>query len=308
MTQRSLKAIAGIFSSVVFSVIFFVYLKDVLKGIPAESLKINYTYALLFGIFLFLNSNIVRVFRWIFILDRISENNIDRKKAFVIYFSSLLLNNCLPLRAGDIWRTLTLYRGRSQCAVKTGVVSVIIERVSDLLFLAFIFSFFNYGTWAVSGILLLGLLWYFNKSLLSVFPWIAGKLGQLSNMIGNVGPDFYFYNVLFTSLVWVLDLSCYYFLFKAISPDVVGFFDSLLIGVVATFSTLIPAAPGYVGTFHVAITAAAVLLGYPEGLSGVGAVLIHSVIWICSMIPGILIFISRPSTFVLSYKILKVTK
>ena len=55
MTQRSLKAIAGIFSSVVFSVIFFVYLNGVLKEIPIESLKLDSTFALLIGVILFFN-------------------------------------------------------------------------------------------------------------------------------------------------------------------------------------------------------------------------------------------------------------
>ena len=77
-------------------------------------------------------------------------------------------------------------------------------------------------------------------------------------------------------IAWALGAAIFYLCALALGIDL-SFVEAVLIGAIATLATAIPAAPGYVGTFELAATAAAVALGATRDEGLALAVLVHVV-------------------------------
>ena len=77
-------------------------------------------------------------------------------------------------------------------------------------------------------------------------------------------------------LAWLLDASIFWLVGRALGIDV-GYPAAVVIGAVAVLATAVPSAPGYVGTFELAATSAAVAMGVPQAEAVALALVAHAI-------------------------------
>jgi uncharacterized protein (TIRG00374 family) len=214
-------------------------------------------------------------------------------------------NNILPARAGEALRVV-LISGRAPDASKREALGTIIaERVLDAVVLAIAFAFGAYGT-LVSGspIALLGIV---AVCILAVafFPsrfhpnpshprlkWIVDSLARLlaptKNLISRQGFGLF----LMTFVIWTIEATVYFLVAHAVDLGV-SFGGAVFIMVVANFVALIPAGPGYVGTFDAAVLFAAHKLGRAHSAAVSFLLLLRFVLFIPITLTGLLILVGR---------------
>lgn len=192
------------------------------------------------------------------------------------------INNLLPLRLGELVRTVLLRRSHG-VSVATGIGSILIERLLDVTALCGIMAAVSLLApldgwlaalaalcWIVLGGAVVG------ASVLLVTPraWLRRLLDLLAVTAGHLSPRL---ESLVRSFVggvraletpgavltigvlsmacWVSELGLYYFVMLALGFD--SGVGSLAVGMVAAnLATVLPSSPGYVGTFDVPLQAA----------------------------------------------------
>jgi uncharacterized membrane protein YbhN (UPF0104 family) len=214
-------------------------------------------------------------------------------------------NNILPARAGEALRVV-LISGRAPNASKREVLGTIIaERVLDAAVLAIAFAFGAYGT-LVSGspIALLGIV-AVGIVVVAFFPsrfhpnpthprlkWIVESLARLlaptRNLISREG--FLLFGMTF--VIWSIEASVYFLVAHAVGLGI-SFGGAVFIMVVANFVALIPAGPGYVGTFDAAILFAAHKLGRTHSAALSFLLLLRFVLFIPITLTGLVLLVAR---------------
>lgn len=213
-------------------------------------------------------------------------------------------NNILPARAGEALRTF-LVAGRVDASKREVLGTIIAERVLDAAVLAIAFAFGAYGT-LVSGspIALLGIV-IVGIAAVALFPsrfhpkpshprlkWIVDSIGRLlaptRNLISREG--FLLFGMTF--VIWALEATTYYLVAHAVGLGI-SLDGAVFIMVVANFVSLIPAGPGYVGTFDAAVLFAAKELGRSHGVAVSYLLLLRFVLFIPITITGLLLLVGR---------------
>jgi uncharacterized membrane protein YbhN (UPF0104 family) len=213
-------------------------------------------------------------------------------------------NNVLPARAGEALRTF-LIAGRVEASKREVVGTIIAERVLDAAVLAIAFAFGAYGT-LVSGspIALLGIV-VVGIAAVALFPsrfhpspshprlkWlvdsVARLLGPTRGLVSRQGV------LLFglTLLIWSIEATVYFLIAHAVGLGV-SVDGAVFIMVVANFVSLIPAGPGYVGTFDAAVLFAAKSLGRSRSVAVSYLLLLRFVLFIPITITGLLLLVGR---------------
>ena len=213
-------------------------------------------------------------------------------------------NNILPARAGEALRVV-LVSGRVEASKREVLGTIIAERVLDAAVLAIAFAFGAYGA-LVSGspIALLGIV-VVGIAVIALFPsrfhpnpshprlkWIVDSVGRLlaptRNLISREG--FLLFSL--TLFIWAIEATTYFLVAHAVDLGV-SFGGAVFIMVVANFVSLIPAGPGYVGTFDAAVLFAARKLGrsHPAAISFL--LLLRFVLFIPITITGLLLLVGR---------------
>jgi uncharacterized membrane protein YbhN (UPF0104 family) len=213
-------------------------------------------------------------------------------------------NNVLPARAGEALRTF-LVAGRVSASKREVVGTIIAERVLDAAVLAIAFAFGAYGT-LVSGnpVALLGII-VVGVGAVALFPtrfhptpthprlkWlvdsVARLLGPTRKLLSREGA------LLFglTFLIWTIEASTYFLIAHAVGLGI-SFGGAVFIMVVANFVSLIPAGPGYVGTFDAAVLFAAKSLGRSRSVAVSYLLLLRFVLFIPITITGLLLLVGR---------------
>lgn len=215
-------------------------------------------------------------------------------------------NNILPARAGEALRTFLIAGRVEGDASKREVLGTIIaERVLDAAVLAIAFAFGAYGT-LVSGspIALLGIV-VVGIAAIVFFPsrfhpnpshprlkWLVESVGRLlaptRKLISREGA--YLFGMTF--LVWAMESSVYFLVAHAVGLGI-SFGGAVFIMVVANFVSLIPAGPGYVGTFDAAVLFAAKSLGRSHGVAVSFLLLLRFVLFIPITLTGLLLLVGR---------------
>jgi uncharacterized membrane protein YbhN (UPF0104 family) len=215
-------------------------------------------------------------------------------------------NNILPARAGEAMRTFLIAGRVDEPASKREILGTIIaERVLDAAVLAIAFAFGAYGT-LVSGspIALLGIV-VVGIGAVAVFPsrfhpnprhprlkWLVDSIGRLlaptRKLMSREGL------LLFgmTLVIWAIEASTYFLVAHAVGLGV-SFDGAVFIMVVANFVALIPAGPGYVGTFDAAVLFAAKSLGRSHGVAVSFLLLLRFVLFIPITVTGLLLLVGR---------------
>jgi glycosyltransferase 2 family protein len=213
-------------------------------------------------------------------------------------------NNILPARAGEALRVF-LVSGRVEASKREVLGTIIAERVLDAAVLAVAFAFGAYGA-LVSGspIALLGIV-AVAVAAIAFLPnrfhpnpshprmkWLVDSLARLlaptRKLISRVGLGL----VCLTFVIWAIEATVYFLVAHAVGLGV-SFGGAVFIMVVANFVSLIPAGPGYVGTFDAAVLFAARKLGRSHSSAISFLLLLRFVLFIPITLTGLLLLVGR---------------
>lgn len=246
------------------------------------------------------------------------------KDIFRVIAIGYLGNNIFPARAGELMRTVILKR-RYQLPILTSLATIVVERVFDaIVMLGFIF--FNLGAlrslptssgligtiqslalWA--AILFLGVLLIF--FLAAFFPSHAERILTAINnrlMPGRWRPSAaevirrflsgldalrsprHMLLVWLSSLaVWLFETLTYYFVMRAF-PFTVSLFALMLMNGILNLATLIPSAPGYIGTFDAISKSLFETFGISSTIAAGYTVVLHATLWLPITLAGAYFF------------------
>jgi uncharacterized membrane protein YbhN (UPF0104 family) len=264
----------------------------------------THAYASLAGaLLLYAAATLCRGERWHRLLGHTSIHP-RRVDSYAITTVGYAGNNVLPARAGEALRTF-LIAGRVEASKREVLGTIIAERVLDAAVLAIAFAFGAYGT-LVSGspIALLGIV-VVGIAAVALFPsrfhpspshprlkWlvdsVARLLGPTRSLISREGV------LLFglTLFIWTIEATVYFLIAHAVGLGV-SVDGAVFIMVVANFVSLIPAGPGYVGTFDAAVLFAAKSLGRSRSVAIAYLLLLRFVLFIPITITGLLLLVGR---------------
>ena len=248
--------------------------------------SVNYG-LLLFAMGLMIFSVLVRAYRWKLILKPFENFRINPlfESTMLGYFG----NNVLPFRLGEVLRGYSLSKV-SPLTFSVTLGTIILERILDMLGLIlligiFMVALFSNGdpklvflipAWMMKSIfiavlstvvlfisiLIFGrnLLTYFNeiqkdrngrKSLL--FNRAVGILINLLDGITSIKKTNHSFQIaLQTIYLWVIYYACTYLIAQAVHINI-GWIGIGIVLIGSTLSITVPAAPGYIGTYHAAI-------------------------------------------------------
>jgi glycosyltransferase 2 family protein len=236
-----------------------------------------------------------RAMGWVVLLERRPSLG----KAFFTINLGYLLNNLLPLRAGEVGRAL--FMGKSTGVSPLHVLStIVIERAFDLVLAAALLLTtlpLALGmTWArpvavgtlvvvIAGLVALYLIARNNQQ---VLEWVQ-RLGQrwpliqkqLVPRIGSIlsglsvlqRPSQFFLSFFWIALSWALWVVVYWIMLLTIAPEA-PFWWAAFVNAVLAMGVAIPSAPSALGVFEASIVAALTILGVTEGALGY-AILMH---------------------------------
>ena len=213
-------------------------------------------------------------------------------------------NNILPARAGEALRVF-LVSSRTEASKREALGTIIAERVLDAAVLAVAFAFGAYGTLvsgsplALVGIVVVGIgAVAFFPSRLTPKPnhprlkWLVDSVGRLlAPTRGLVSREGILLFAL-TVVIWTIESTTYYLVAHAVGLGV-SFNGAVFIMVVANFVALIPAGPGYVGTFDAAVLFAAHKLGRTHSAAISFLLLLRFVLFIPITVTGLILLIGR---------------
>jgi len=122
---------------------------------------------------------------------------------------------------------------------------------------------------------------------------IRGLLRGLDQMLK---PALLVAILLFSALVWMAEAGLFYFVLLGAGIDATPLM-ALLVMAVATLSTLVPSSPGYIGSFHLAVFAAASMVGANAAQAGSYAVIVHLALWLPTTVAGLFAIWMQPEIF-----------
>lgn len=235
-----------------------------------------------------------------------------------------LLNNVLPARAGDVARALEL--GRTEQMSRTKVfATLVVERTADLAFMLALLSvvLLSYPAipdWlkraglAVTAITVLAMSLLAAAHLLGerLIPWLHRRLLQrlpvkaaarvqnmLASALDGIAGGFrlgHFAGFLaLTIVIWALEVALVWLIARAIGLELAPG-NALFVLLLIAIGTMVPASPGFVGTYEFFGIAALGMLQVrgPEALAFV--VLLHLTTLVGASLIGGLCFAVRPKS------------
>lgn len=261
-----------------------------------------------------------RTWRWYFLLRPVQK--ISLLKLFPIVCIGYMGNNIYPARAGELLRAYVL-KERENVPISASLMTIIVERIFDgIVVLAFVFltlpllaslikgDIGYIQKWAVilaavffGVLILLVLAVIFPKVTERFAHWLVAHLvpkkwqekasGILSKFLSGLqslrSPGDAVMVLLTSVVIWLIETCTYYFVMRAFSLDLSFYALMMLNGAINLF-TLIPAAPGYIGTFELA--GKTLLTAYqvpPETATGFTLIL-HATLWLPITLVGAIFF------------------
>jgi len=254
----------------------------------------------------------VRAWRWHYLLHPVQD--ISTRRMFPVVVIGYMGNNTFPARAGEVLRAVVLKR-REGVSASASLATIIVERVFDgVVMLGFVFLNLPRLTALAGesdlgskihllavlgvGIFLAALLVFL---LAAMFPTTAEKfIAALVNRLlpkglreKVLGLAFRFLDGLaalrsplhsltifsITVVIWLLETGKYWFVMHAF-PFQVDFFTLLLLNGVINLVSMIPSAPGYIGTWEVVGKAVLVSAGVAGNLALAYILVLHAALWL----------------------------
>jgi uncharacterized protein (TIRG00374 family) len=320
----TLSKLLKIFFSLAIAIIFLwlTFSKIDLRKIYIELLNAEPQFVLL-ALFCFLIGYAIRIERWRQMLLS-KNNNLSWQNCAGPFISCVVINNLVPLRAGDILRTFA-FNKRLHINIGVATTTLLNERLLDLLmllsFLGVALLKFNlnfssiYGFGGASflfiGILLLTILFFpeaftpilikFGDFMEMNFKTIGARFNK--EVIGAIETLRHLSDhkivaklIFLSALAWLFEGLVFWFSALALM-SIEHAYASWLAFPVATLATLIPSAPGYIGTFDFFVSNSMTLLGNEYGASVAYAILVHVLLWLPITAIGIVYMLINPIKF-----------
>jgi glycosyltransferase 2 family protein len=269
--------------------------------------KANY-WTMIPCVFLTLSAFWLRALRWRFLLHSVRE--IPQGTLFSATMIGFLANNVLPARLGEIVRAHVVGT-KAGISRSSALASIVVERIFDLFTLLALFavvaliSRFPGGLGTVAlivlgfGITALVLLMIWNRHP-ERFLAFALRLAprRIRPEVERIGTSFreglrvfdrasHLVMVAGLSIVmWAAIVVVIWFCFLALSIRVPQPDGSLVALVAISLVTMVPSAPGFVGTLQGAGTAALLVFGVPKDLGLTFSIVYHATQWLPVNIVG----------------------
>jgi hypothetical protein len=265
-----------------------------------------------------------RAWRWAFMLRPLTPSGASRVTAnrlYSIVVIGYMGNNIYPARIGEVIRAWVLQRNEG-VPIASSLATVVLERVIDgLVMVAFVLiglpSVPSLGLQAVRVVTLaLGAF----ALVIALFFWFAlapAMTQRLAEAVANRvlptparAPALRFLErflagarslrspvdlaliVLSTVVTWLLETVKYWCIAQAFGIDLT-FVGLMLINGVSNLFTIIPGAPGAVGTFDYGGILATTALGVPESLASAYILVLHVALWLPVTLFGVALMLRQ---------------
>jgi uncharacterized membrane protein YbhN (UPF0104 family) len=209
-------------------------------------------------------ATLARGFRWHAILNR---PGIDHRRSDAVGLTVVgyMGNTVLPARGGEILRILLLGE-RSSSSRREILGSIVAERLLDALGLGTLFVLMTWigvagrptgqipaivtvGTVVAAALGIGGYLRLRNRGYMARFATVARPFARATRLLyGRIGLALFF----LTIAIWVIEGLIFWLLGRSLGLGIHPV-DSLFLVVLTSFFLLVPAAPGYLGTFDAAL-------------------------------------------------------
>ena len=256
--------------------------------------------------FVYWASLAVRIARWQMILSGTAKLSYGQVgQALIVGYS---VNNLLPARLGELFRADYLRRRFGvERAVALG--SIVVERLMDgvfalsLLAVGLIFlgpgpdhsSLVNATTVgaAVIGAAIVGacgIAGFHDRLPLERLPWLKRRIGMFASAMMIVRRPVFVSALFLSGIIWLLETVCLTLIAATFNATVNVAGALVLIGAVS-FSTLLPSAPGYIGSLQAAFVLVFLALGLPPVLGLLSATAMQVVLLGPMLIAGLAILL-----------------
>jgi len=295
------KTIISFLISVLFvvAILLFVDLKEILGKVFSFGLIAFVIANILFSILF-----IARGIKWKLIVGEYKK--VSLRDSTLILIIGFFFNNFFPARLGEIVRAFVLSK-KIALSKSLSLSTVIVDRLTDLMVLLLLFFFSLFYTDAVPSeisrialILLLFttallILFFLNKRIFfilsAIFFWLPGKGKKLGKQLlattqqlkKRQGIKVWFLSF----IVWLLHLPLYYYILSVLGVQL-GAIELLVVMCITSLSSLIPSAPGYIGTFEASAILALQIFGVGINTATSFAIIAHLVGYVSTTILGFL--------------------
>lgn len=252
----------------------------------------------------------LRIARWTALLMQLGP--IKSQQVGETLIVGYAVNNILPARLGEIFRADYAKRRFGIGRVRI-LGSIVIERLLDLCAIVAClgsgivffeltagsrqlgrFEVLALNAAAVLGTVIIGV--FFIKALnLNALPLpkaIHVILDDMRRGLASLNRSTLGYVALLSAGVWLLEVAALWLIFAAFGQSL-RLDQALVMMGLASLSTLVPTAPGYVGTYQFVFALAAGAFGYAETLGVVVATTIQLVLFGSVTLVGIAVFLLR---------------
>ena len=250
-------------------------------------------------------ATVVRAERWHRILE-LTGVGVRRSDSYALTTVGYMGNNVLPARAGEMLRVVLLSR-RSGAGKRSLLGTVVAERLLDAVALGAIFVVVVFGILrettlpsdrpfliAGAGVLLLLVgalavqLLRKRGALQRVRDFVRPLAGGPRALLSRQGAPL----LVVSFAVWALEASVYLAVARAAGLDVSGMGSLYLVALTNLFAML-PAAPGYVGTFDAAVVFGVKAIGGSGSVAVSYLLLLRFVLFVPITAVGLLVLVTR---------------
>jgi uncharacterized membrane protein YbhN (UPF0104 family) len=248
-------------------------------------------------------ATLARAERWYQILDR-AAIGLGRAASYRLTVVGYMGNNILPARGGDLLRVLLLH-AVARAPRRTALGTVVAERLLDVIALALIFVVVGIGVVrevAMPGGRSLAIGSLAALALFAAAAFVIARAGPLERMRDFVRPVLgaprnlasgHGVALLGLSVVlWALEALVYFAVARAVGLDLDPFGALYLVALTNLFA-LVPAAPGYIGTFDAAVVFGARTLGADGSEAVAYLLLLRFVLFVPITLVGLVFLVRR---------------
>jgi len=243
----------------------------------------------------------VRIMRWRLLL-KFTGTQASFGAVAPALLAGFALNNILPLRLGDVMRTVMI-RNAAGTPIADGISTLLVERFWDLAALGLFFVFglqmadrqsasaivpaaTAMGCLGIAALLAIALaggpiarLMQNLSERIRAFPGLFRFLVCFCRSLASVSKPGFFAPLALCSLAaWICEVTVLYLCAKSLDMNLSTFAVCFILSV-ANFSAVLPGTPGNVGTFHYFAVLAAGAFGINANYAAALAILFHAMVW-----------------------------
>lgn len=291
------------FSLIISSAFIYLAFRDIDYSLMLASLRQANYWLLIPGIAFMFVSHWLRAVRWGYFMEPIKK--IDTPTLFSSVMIGYYANNVFPLRLGEILRPYALGKATGVSRMAT-FATIFVERLIDvlslLLLLAFSVIFHDYPIWIEKGALVIFLgtlgctlfiifLMLRTHDTLKIVDFFMKPFPQKArDLVHKLLHSFldgftifkkseHYWSILWQSVViWLFYAVIIYFTLEAFGFNqrfTMPMGASFVVLVMVSLGMMVPAAPGFVGSFHWICQQALILFNVPQSESLGFAIILH---------------------------------